>query len=159
MELLQSRRAALRVEIRRQQVDALMRAKREQLTFTEQHQRILDMINEGLHTRPASIFSDLEEYYRGCSRMEGKAFAHAVWKYLVSSSFCKSSISCKGLPQLLTCILPLLTQHERRELPCKLLPVIFQHFWDSSGCGASGDEQLLETALLISLDASKQSQC
>lgn len=54
--------------------------------------------------------------------MEGKVFANTVWKYLVSSSFRKSSISCYGLPQLLACIIPLLTQRERRQLPANCYP-------------------------------------
>lgn len=85
-----------------------MRARRQQLTFDEQQHRILDMINEGLHSRPASLFSDLQEYFLGCSAVEARAFASAVWKYLASSSFRKGSVSCQGLPQLLTSIIPLL---------------------------------------------------
>lgn len=136
-----------------------MRAKRQQLTFDEQHRRILGMIAEGLRSHPASIFGHLEEYFRGCSAVEGKAFASAVWKYLVSSCFRKSSISCQGLPQLLACIIQLLSPQERRQLPCKLLPSIFQYFWEASNSGGCGDGQLLDAAILISLDASKQSQC
>lgn len=84
MELLQRKRSALRVEIRRKEVDSLMRAKREQLTFHDQQHRILEMINEHLSTQPSSIFNDLADYFRGCSPMEKKAFANSVWKYLVS---------------------------------------------------------------------------
>ena len=159
MELLQRKRSALRVEIRRKEVDALMRAKREQLTFHDHQHRILGMINEGLSAHPASIFTDMAHYFRSCTAIEGKAFANAVWKYLVSSKFRQSSISCEGLPQLLVGIIPLLAQHERRQLPRKILPALFQHFWEAANCGFLADSQLLETALLISLDAAKQSQC
>lgn len=84
MELLQRRRSALRVEIRRKEVDSLMRAKREQLIFRDHQQGFLEMINEYVRVRPSTIFIDLADYFRDSSEMEKKPFANSVWKYLVS---------------------------------------------------------------------------